>query len=201
MLSGYSVSVRHVVLAIAAALVLGLGVVLLFEVRSSPAAPPPRTDVATNDRPDPPHPTESSRAARSQIKSDRAGTRSASNIRHLIQHTTPVNEARPVPSMDTPQDTDPKDRLDGPKLQSVMAEANKAYDRMDFDEARSIAKRVLDQYPDNVRMLRIMVSSNCIEGDGAEAQKAYNLLPDRDRAQMRTRCDRYGVTFTDPLPK
>jgi hypothetical protein len=195
------VSVRHVVLAIAAALVLGLGVVLLFEVRSSPAAPPPSTDVATPDRPDPPpHPTE--RAARSQIKSDRAGTRSASNIRHLIQHTTPVNEARPVPSMDTPpQDTDPKDRLDGPKLQSVMAEANKAYDRTDFDEARSIAKRVLDQYPDNVRMLRIMVSSHCIEGDGPEAQKSYNLLPDRDRAQMRTRCDRYGVTFTDPLPK
>ena len=31
----------------------------------------------------------------------------------------------------------------------------------------------------------------------AEAQAAYLQLPTPDRAQMRTRCERYGVTFTE----
>ena len=35
-------------------------------------------------------------------------------------------------------------------------------------------------------------------GDAADAQKYYNQLPQQDRAAMKTRCDRYGVTFTDP---
>lgn len=82
-----------------------------------------------------------------------------------------------------------------PKLDAVMSEANKAYDRGDFDDAKAIALKVLAKTPNNVRMLRILVSSDCILGDNAEAQKHYQLLPPGDRAQMRTRCERYGVTF------
>jgi hypothetical protein len=85
-----------------------------------------------------------------------------------------------------------------PKLDAVMDQANKAYDRQDFDEAMDIAKKVLRVQPDNVRMLRVMVSANCIAGDPAEAQQYYTKLPKFDRAQMKTRCDRYGVTFKDP---
>ena len=85
-----------------------------------------------------------------------------------------------------------------PKMEAVMAEANRAYDHGDFDDAKAIAQKVLTKEPTNVRMLRIVVSSECIAGDAAEAQKYFAQLPASDRAQMRTRCDRYGVTLKDP---
>ena len=79
-----------------------------------------------------------------------------------------------------------------------MTEANKAYDRGDLDEARQLAQKILMRQPGNERMLRIMVSSSCMDGDAADAQKYYNQLPPHDRVAMKTRCDRYGITFTDP---
>jgi len=85
-----------------------------------------------------------------------------------------------------------------PKLESLMDEANKAYDRGEFDEAKSLATKALVKMPANARMLRILVSTACIEGDSNEAQRHYNQLPPSDRAQMKVLCDRYGVTFTEP---
>lgn len=84
-----------------------------------------------------------------------------------------------------------------PRMDAVMAEANKAYDKGDFDEAKGIALKVIAKEPTNVRMLRIVVSSACIDGDSAEAQKHYQVLPPGDREQMKVRCSRYGVTFND----
>lgn len=84
-----------------------------------------------------------------------------------------------------------------PKLDAVMDEANKAYDSGDTEDAKAIALKVLASDPTNVRMLRIAVSTSCIDGDSAEAQKHYAQLPGGDREQMRTRCARYGVTFND----
>ena len=84
------------------------------------------------------------------------------------------------------------------KLDTAMTEANKAYDRGDMDEARQLAQKILARQPGNERMLRIMVSSSCMDGDSVEAQKYYNQLPPQDRSAMKTRCERYGVTFTDP---
>ncbi len=60
-----------------------------------------------------------------------------------------------------------------------------------------IALKVLAKEPANVRMLRIVVSSSCIEGSAADAQKHYLSLPVSDREQMKVRCERYGVTFND----
>ena len=88
--------------------------------------------------------------------------------------------------------------LKSPAEVAIMDQANKAYDRQDFEEARSIAGKLLAKQPNNVRMLRIMVSASCIEGDNAVAQKYYEQLPKGDREQMKSRCDRYGVTFRDP---
>lgn len=90
------------------------------------------------------------------------------------------------------------DRRVDMKLDALMDLANKAYDRQDFDEAMAIAGKVLAKDPTNVRMLRVMVSANCIAGDAAIAQEYYVKLPEFDRNQMRTRCDRYGVTLVDP---
>lgn len=81
------------------------------------------------------------------------------------------------------------------KLEAEMVEANKAYDRGDTDEAKDIAKRIVDAQPANVRMLRILVSTSCIDGDAATAKQYYTTLPKNDQNQMATRCARYGVTF------
>ena len=123
-----------------------------------------------------------------------------------------VHLSRPVPPPPPPENTtvpampsSPDNREQPPdetkvnlKMENMMELANKAYDRQDFDEAVAIAGKILSKDPTNTRMLRIMVSSNCIQGDSAIAQQYYEKLPKFDREQMKTRCDRYGVTFKDP---
>jgi hypothetical protein len=85
------------------------------------------------------------------------------------------------------------------KLDQAMEQANKAYDRQDYDDARTFAGKVLAKQPNNIRMLRIMTSSYCVEGDGVAAQKYFSLLPKFDREQMKVRCaEKSGITFTDP---
>jgi len=137
--------------------------------------------------------------------------------------TPPTPTPAPVPSTPTPMPTDPglaklarasKDAVAtapptlaseeegqraNPRMDSMMELANKAYDRQDFDEAIAIAGKVLSKDPSNTRMLRVMISANCIGGDAAVAQAHYDKLPPKsvDREQMRTRCDRYQVTLKD----
>lgn len=167
---------------------LGGGVYLFFEVRASPAQaqtsmavasvsapaePPPASDAAPEARPAP----------------------------SVTPRTPPVGGPRP----EAPVQREPPRGPDGApqdpaphKLDSLMDQANKAYDRGDLDDARELARRVLETSPNNVRMLRIIVSASCIAGDTAEAQAAYAQLPRPDREQMKTRCARYGVSFTEP---
>ena len=64
------------------------------------------------------------------------------------------------------------------------------------DEARNLALKLLERQPGTTRMLRVVVSSSCILGDGETAQKYWTQLPEFDRGQMTTRCERFGVTFT-----
>jgi hypothetical protein len=187
------VPVRHVILAASAVLVLGLAVFLFLEVRSSPAAPTaspaPKPDRVAETTPD--HEEDDSPAPMRTVAA--AGTTT----------TAPTPSARPpkvedAPALPSQPSGGVEGTADGVKLEALMAEANKAYDRMDFDEARTIAQKVLKQAAGNARMLRIMVSTACIENDATEAQKHYNLLGKADREQMKTRCARYGVAFIDP---
>jgi hypothetical protein len=197
------VPVRHVALAAGAVLVLGLGVYLFLEVRSRPAAAQVATGRAAPprdpERPAAPSPTEagggrlagSPRAAEEPAPAgpaaDGAAERPGPTSRAAVMSGF---RERPRPE-GTPPDKQPH------KLDEVMDEANKAYDRGELDEAKAIAQRVLATSPNNVRMLRIVVTASCIAGDTADAQKAYLLLPKFDRGQMKTRCERYGVTFED----
>jgi hypothetical protein len=84
---------------------------------------------------------------------------------------------------------------DQPELASAMTEANKAYDRGDYEGARQMADKILSREPGNVRMLRVIVSSSCILGEAEYATKYWNLLPPADQQQMAIRCARYQVTF------
>jgi len=95
---------------------------------------------------------------------------------------------------------DPTIALERPdvKVDAIMARANSAYDKGDWDEAKMVAGKVLAKQPTNIRMMRIMVSASCIDGDSVMAQQWFEKMPKGDREQMKTRCDRYGVSFKEP---
>lgn len=79
-----------------------------------------------------------------------------------------------------------------------ITEANTLYDRADYEGAKEAALKVLEDNPNNVRMLRVVVSSACIMGDHDEAATYYERLTrDRDRSHMRKRCSRYGVDLPE----
>ena len=196
MLSRKAVTVRHSLLAAGAVLVLGMAVYLLREVGRTPSAAQADRSVT------PPEPVKTQPAIAKTDAPSRAVI-----PKEQVKITPPV---QPSNSGDTPKPEMPVEEVQppsvarigpsgpNPKLEAVMGEANRAYDHGDFDDAKAIAQKVLTKEPNNVRMLRIVVSSECIAGDAAEAQKYFVQLPASDRAQMRTRCDRYGVTLKDP---
>ena len=193
-----AVSARHLALTIAAVAVLAMGLYLFVQVRSTPAeaqvAPGPGSAAPRAHDPGPaieavPHP---------------AATEPAPHPHIGPPVGDPVTVHRPDGQIRVGNDIlepSPEDQKATPRLDAIMEQANKAYDRQEFDEAKAIAGKILSKDPTNVRMLRVMVSSSCIDGsDMVTAQKAYDLLPKFDREQMRQRCDRYGVTFKEPTP-
>jgi hypothetical protein len=77
--------------------------------------------------------------------------------------------------------------------------ANKLYDHADYEGARDAALEILADQPQNVRMLRIVISTSCIMGDEQAAQAHFDRLEHaRDRRHMRTRCSRFGVELESP---
>ncbi len=183
----FIVPVRHALLGLLAAFVVIAGVYLFVQVRSTPSAvaasasPPPRhLDPAA----DPP---------------DRAPT-PATDHRAAATHQAPVTNPTMAAEPSSGSDEDPTIALERPdvKVDAIMARANSAYDKGDWDEAKMVAGKVLAKQPTNIRMMRIMVSASCIDGDSVMAQQWFEKLPKGDREQMKTRCDRYGVSFKEP---
>jgi len=184
-------------LPIGAVLVLALGVYLYVEVRAQPAPPnitrkSQPSHLADNEAvatPPPPAPTP-------------PATPPAAGARHVFRDPSMTaiavapspSATREVATGSAASDTNAA-ALVGPKLDAIMDDANKAYDRGDFEEAKQVASGVLAKVPGNVRMLRIMVSASCIDGDAAVAQAHYAKLPPADQEQMKVRCARYGVAF------
>jgi hypothetical protein len=194
------VTVRHAALSIGAVLVLGLGVYLFIEVRAARApdlAGPPATERDRTGSPERPPPERVTDRAAERSPDRPAGAPATRTV------AAPPRSASPAAAPAAPAANDPAaaaldaDALVGPKLDAAMDEANRAYDRGDFDDAKIIAGRVLARQPGNVRMLRVMVSASCIDGDSATAQAHFAKLPPADQVQMRTRCARYGIAFPD----
>ena len=204
---------RYITLCAAAAFVLAICVYLFIQVHASPA----RADGGSSHHVDPPAASVASRAAAPVLAADPApdspaptpSQRVAALEIHrpvLAPSLPPAGEGdvNPVPA-DVP--ARPTVRVNGasakaanPKLDALMQQATKAYDKGETDDAREIAKQALAESPGNIRMLRILVSTACMDSDAAGAKQYYAQLPANDQAQMRTRCDRYGVSFTDPTP-
>ncbi len=190
---------RHIVLVVASVALLAAGVYLFTEVNATPA-----TAVVSkrSDKVSAPDSDESESPTPERSPEKTASRRQPPAVRSV---PSPSEMIAKQPVQDSTSDT-PKPALESiadelnkpnPRMDAVMAEANKAYDKGDFDEAKGIALKVIAKEPTNVRMLRIVVSAACIDGDSAEAQKHYQVLPAGDREQMKVRCARYGVTFND----
>lgn len=112
----------------------------------------------------------------------------------------PVAESHPRAPAVTPRREEPElpdsPAADSPaSVAEKMTEANRLYDRGEYEAAAQLAKEVLTSQPQNVKMLRIGASSACILGDGNEARVYYDQLPESDRQQIARRCRRYGIEF------
>jgi hypothetical protein len=171
-------------MAAAGLAVLGLGVYLFIEVRSAPASPQVASAKSTPAQP-------------AAVPDEPAAPPAADAVPAKPVKPAKPAGTRPVEPETAPPRTPEEMQKADPNNDSLMDEANRAYDKQEFEEARAIAGRILAKDPTNVRMLRIMVSAACVEVDKDEAAKWLGKLPPGDQAAMKTRCTRYGVTFPD----
>jgi len=190
MLSVERVSARNVLLGLVAAAVLIAGVYLFIEVRSTTTA------IAASPSP---HTPEAAQASADHAPPDRHGAPPAVHEDHVAG--TGVS-APPAPTIASDEESSDETAaaLDrpNPKIDAIMDQANKHYDKGEWEDAKLIAAKVLTKQPNNVRMMRIMVSASCVDGDVGVAQKWFDQLPKADREQMKVRCDKYAVTFKEP---
>jgi hypothetical protein len=105
-------------------------------------------------------------------------------------------EPPPQPTV-TPEEAATPDVANDPRLESMDAkdEANRLYDKQDFEGAMEKAAAVLKDEPGDIRMLRVLVSSACQMGDADKAKQYWGQLPPHDQQQLQRRCQRFGITF------
>lgn len=187
-------STRATLLSVAALLVAIGGIYLLVQVKTSGAAAPSEKALA-----------EVARHARSAPSgTTRPRTEDAPPAIPKPDRPTPTvaakgaiatPEAAALPSARFEPTPDEEKAAVDVDFDQAMTEANKLYDRQQFDEARTLALKLLERKPGTVRMLRVVVSSSCILGDADTAQKHWALLPELDQNQMSTRCERFDIKF------
>ncbi len=193
---------RLTALLAACVLVLAIGVYLFIQVHASPAI----ADSGHRGHHDKMSAADEEPAAPPAESSDSAPTSAPGHRSAAVTITPPSLSGDSGGSSANLTAADPNvrhatvgprssDHIATPKLDAQMLEASKAYDRGDTAEATDLAKKILAEQPGNARMLRIVVSTACMDGDAATAKQFYAPLGKSDQAQMRTRCERYGVTF------
>ncbi len=142
-------------------------------------------------------------------RSQKAGDSSSSQDQPRRNSTPriPKTRARPRPSSEESNDsstepyTAPAPEVENEvfaekvDMKTQMNEANRLYDKADYEGARDSALEILEASPHNVRMKRIVVSASCIMGDEDPAREHFGTLPTRDQRQMARRCKRYGIDF------
>ncbi|MBK9031001.1 MAG: hypothetical protein IPL61_06645 [Myxococcales bacterium] len=185
-----------IALAVGSAVVALGGLYLLIELRAGPstapaaAAPEPKRAAA---RPSPTIEREPTSAGGGKRPDRPAG----GNTRL----PTPWQRGDAAGPMLAKLDGDPAaDKVASDQAMSVetadhLLEANKLYDRGDYDGARTLAVKLLGDAPGNVRLLRVVVSSSCIMGDGDTANQYAGQLPEPDRVQMVDRCAKFQIAL------
>jgi hypothetical protein len=164
----------------ATAVALG-GVYLLWELRSGGAAAP--TSIASTEKP------------RARPAEDRGAgePRGAAEPRPVAARPTPTAPKRgPMSDVASPLGAAPSGEPSPPppppppvETTDRLLEANKLYDRGDYDGARQLAIKLLSEAPGNVKLLRVVVSSACILGDPEMAPDQYVAAAAAPRPQIR----------------
>jgi hypothetical protein len=108
---------------------------------------------------------------------------------------TPLGDAPPPVLAKLDHDTIADNVRLSPEGEDLRLEANKLYDRGDYEGARAIAVKTLAESPGNVKLLRVVVSSSCILGDPDTANQYAPQLPPGDRAQMAERCSKFQIAL------
>ncbi len=116
-----------------------------------------------------------------------------------VPKKTPAVTSKPAP---LPVEDPPAEEPDESEPESRMDDANRLYDRANYEGARDAALAVLSaglggDAKNIARMKRVVVSSSCIMGDEAIASEHFSGLPARDQRQMARRCKRYGIEFDE----
>ena len=184
-----------------AAAIVGAGVYLLLQV-TAPSIPV-QVVSSQNKSGNSTGATQPGEAANTARPSGRVN--SPNNVPlHVTIPGSVAGSAASEPVYEEPEDRPAIDVLhlgeNDPRLMASAAfdEANRAYDRGDFENARAMANKLLTKNPGNVRLMRIVVSAACMTGDTSETVAAtFRQLPPNDRDQMRVRCERYNVHFAD----
>jgi hypothetical protein len=192
------VPLRSILLAVSGGLVLVAIIALFLEVREAPARP----NQAKIDEARQKHKRTKSAPPPSDPWSRNTADTPASPTPRLGVETPPMVE--PAPEIEEERRPPPTAReaatpnLDGdPRLEisSAKDEANRLYDKMDYDGALQKALSVLEKEPGDVRMMRVVVSASCQLGDADKAKQYWLQLPPHDQNQMTRRCQRFGITF------
>ncbi|MCE9577903.1 MAG: hypothetical protein K8W52_32525 [Deltaproteobacteria bacterium] len=186
---------RAVVLSASVAVVLGATVYLFVQVRAAPASPSADKIADARARPKPAPETSgdpwagqalSPQAREEAVRANLVGP-SETRVEPSAHEPPPVLVEGVTPNASIDPD---QPKVDG------QDEANRLFDRGDYDDAQKQAVKMLESDPTNARMLRIVVSSACFMGDADKAQKYWSqLTEERDRAQMQVRCGRYSIQF------
>lgn len=88
--------------------------------------------------------------------------------------------------------------LEGKPFVTKVKEARRLYGRRRYEQAFALALELLEEEPNNRRVLRVAVASSCIMFQRENAEKYYERLKlPRDRNQMRRRCSAYGVELSE----
>ena len=191
------VSVRQITLAVSGAVVLAMSLYLYVKVRAAPAQPSAAVLQGAAIQHD--LPAETAPPTRpADLWAQTGGgpqARAEATRNQLVgsDRVEPGQPATPPPAIDQGSNENLDDDL---KASDGMTQANKLFDRGDWDEASAQALKMLETDPKNPRMLRIVVSVACFSNDPDKAQKYWSMLTDdRDKAQMSVRCARYGINF------
>lgn len=201
---------RNIILGIVGAAVLGALVLLLLEVRgdSKPdlSAEKRARALAEYRR----------RAAKSQSEAvkppsatqSKGSSPARTRERRLPRPPTRIErpralgrERRPSPSRTARRPDLARPEIEAPAgdesdpAKKRMTEATQFYDQGNYPAAQEVALEVLKKDPNNVKMLRVAVSTLCATGEVEKASKYLRLLPSRDRSQMKRRCKKWGAEF------
>lgn len=185
---------------------------LFVDVRADPPAPdaaqveaarqrhevgrPAKLDGPTDDpwaaaavRPGPPR-------VEPELRSDTIGS---PVVDRAVAKLAAGEDAAPAPPSLSPRAAAVPDLEGDPRLElsSAKDEANRLYDKQDYEGSLATAKAILAKDPGDIRMLRVVVSSACQLGDNDQAQVHWRLLPPHDKSQMARRCQRFGITFNE----